>query len=586
MCGITGFNGKFETALIKKMNAVQSHRGPDGEGIWVATDARVALGHCRLAIIDLSDAGAQPMRHPESGVVISFNGEIYNYPDLRKELEKKGEIFTGHSDTEVILRLYLHEGQAMLRRLIGIFAFVIWDPNSEELFLARDGVGVKPLYYAALEEGFIFASEIKSLLKYRGLPRDVDLTAIRYYLSYLWSPGERTPLKHVKKLLPGHAMVVSSGRITRIWQFYDLPYDQQKLTFSESDAIDAVKSTLEQAVQRQMLSDVEVGAFLSGGLDSSAIVAFARQYAGDRKLRCFTIEMDTREALGEGMVQDLPYARCVADHLGVELNVVRAGPEMAYRLEEMVWHLDEPQADFAALNVLMISELARDSGIKVLLSGAGGDDIFTGYRRHIALDKERYWGGLPRATRAGLAYVANRLPTGNPVMRKLRKAFQYADLDAEQRIAAYFDWLSPGRQARIFGPALLYSAEQEPAFAVLQETMRKLPDTTGRLDRMMYIEGKHFLTDHNLNYSDKMSMAAGVETRVPFLDPDLIELAVRLPIDLKHRKGEGKWILKKAMEGLLPNPVIYRPKTGFGVPLRYWLRHQLSGYVRERVSRT
>ena len=584
MCGIVGYCGsQFGVELIEGMNAVQQHRGPDGSGTWRSDEHGVALGHRRLSIIDLSETGAQPMVHPETGVVITFNGEIYNYRELRRDLEARGEVFRGTSDTEVILRAYLTSGRDVLSQLNGIFAFAIWDPRSHSLLVARDGFGVKPLYYSCLDAGFLFASEIKSLLAYEGLPRELDHTALRSYLSFLWSPGERTPLVHVRKLDPGHAMLVEEGRVKEVWQFYELPYAKPKLDLSETDAVAAVTETLGKAVERQMVADVEVGAFLSGGLDSSALVALAKQKT-EHPMRCFTIAMDDEEARKEGITQDLPYAERVAKHLGVELNVAAADPDMAARLPEMIWHLDEPQADFAALNVLMISQLARESGIKVLLSGAGGDDIFSGYRRHTALLAERYWGWLPRPGRHALAQIARGLPVGNAKLRKVRKVFQNADLDPDERIVSYFDWLGPGLESQLFAADLWQDALSRPAGEEMRQAISRLPASASRLDRMLYLDSRYFLTDHNLNYSDKMSMATGVEARVPFLDPDLVDLVVRLPDAYKHTGREGKSVLRKAMEGTLPHEIIHRPKTGFGVPLRYWLRNQLQEFVGDTLS--
>ncbi|HKQ30217.1 MAG TPA: asparagine synthase (glutamine-hydrolyzing) [Burkholderiales bacterium] len=583
MCGIAGFAGKFPPTLLDRMAELLAHRGPDDAGTLYLSEPDIGLAHRRLSIIDLSPAGHQPMWDATRTVAIVFNGEIYNYRELRAELVASGYAFHGASDTEVLLNLYLRDGDNMLARLNGIFAFAIWDRRDCSLFLARDGLGVKPLYYAEPSGGFLFASELKALLAEPSVPRDLDSMAVQAYLTYLWCPAPHTLLRAVKKLEPGYALRVQGGRIVRQWRYYDLPYAASIEPLSERDAVGAVRATLKTAVARQMVADVPVGAFLSGGLDSSAVAAMAREHTAGR-LQCFTIGLQGAADGWEGMADDLPYAQRVAKHLGVDLHVVHVGPEMADRLSEMIYHLDEPQADPAPLNVLFISELARRMDIKVLLSGAGGDDLFTGYRRHYALSQERFLTWLPRLVRRGLSVVADALPPTFPLARRASRALRYLDLPPNERIASYFYWSTPQTVSALIGPALRESLAASSPAASLLASLANLPSSTPMLNRMLYLEAKHFLADHNLNYTDKMSMAAGVEVRVPLLDPDLVSLAARLPLTFKQRGRAGKWILKRAMEGVLPHDVIYRPKTGFGAPLRRWLRHELQPVVEETLS--
>jgi len=580
MCGLAGFSGHFPARFLDRANRSLAHRGPDGEGVWFDEAAGAGLAHRRLSIIDLSPAGAQPMASDDGAVVLVFNGEIYNFRALRAELEAAGQRFRGHSDTEVLLRLYLAEGERMLERLDGIFAFALWDGRRRALLLARDGLGVKPLYYAATPAGVAFASEIKALSQAPEVSRTLDPVALRHYLGLLWCPAPRTLLREVKKLEPGQAMWLRGGQIERQWRFYELPFRQPILTITAADAAGQVREAVRLAVSRQMVADVPVGAFLSGGLDSSAVVAFARACAGSR-LQCFSIELDGEDARREGMAADLPYAQAVARHLDVDLHTVRAGPEMADGLADMIYHLDEPQADPAPLNALLIARLAREHGIKVLLSGAGGDDIFTGYRRHRALGLERHWAWLPQVLRAGLAAGARRLPARPASLRRLGKAFQYADLDGDARLASYFNWLAPDLVEGLLAADLREAGcGENPLIGSLAD----LPADTAAINKMLYLECRHFLADHNLNYTDKMGMAAGVEVRVPLLDRDLVALAARLPVEYKQRGAEGKWIFKKAMEGILPAEVVYRPKTGFGAPLRAWLHGPLQGLLADTLS--
>ena len=583
MCGIAGYSGGFERGLLARLNAAIAHRGPDGAGDFFSSDGQVALTHRRLAIIDLSPTGAQPMADAATGVTITYNGEIYNYRELRAQLVASGVVFVGPSDTEVILRLYLERGRAALPQLNGIFAFAIWDPRARSLLVARDGPGIKPLYYTQTARGFLFASELKALLTCADVDRSIDPRAVWLYLTYLWAPTPHTMLESVRKLEPGTAMLVRDGRIVERWRFYELPYPTATFTGDPVAAAEAVRNTLDTAVHRQMVADVPVGAFLSGGLDSSSIVAFARKYAPDQRIQCFTIETTT-SAAEEGFVDDLPYARRVARHLDVDLHTIRVGPEIVTHFERMVRHLDEPQADLAPLNALMICQLAREHGIKVLLSGAGGDDIFTGYRRHYALMQERLWDWLPQPARALLGATAGALPTGRPLLRRVRRALADAGLDGDARLVSYFAWLTQPESAPLLAPGLLSALGDWTPSRPLLEGLSAIAAEPDRLNRMLFLEGKFFLCDHNLNYTDKMGMAVGVEVRVPFLDPDLMQLAASLPAGFKQHGREGKWILKHAMQGVLPHDVIHRPKTGFGVPLRRWLRNELREVVADLLS--
>jgi asparagine synthase (glutamine-hydrolysing) len=579
MCGIAGFSGhpaaKASDAVLDRIG----HRGPDGRGRYNSADGSISLFHTRLAILDPTPDGAQPMATADGQVVITFNGEIYNFRELRSELQKRGYAFCSHTDTEVLLALYLEHGTALLEKLNGIYAFALWDASSELLFAARDGLGVKPLYFSESGGAFAFASEIKALLCFPWVPRTLDPQALAHYVRYLWCPSPRTPLAEVHKLEPGTALIVREGRIVKRWRHYTLPAPGPDMSRSIADWTADVRRTLATAVERQMVSDVPLGAFLSGGLDSSAIVAYARQHTTER-LQCFTIDFGEQLAKEEGLERDFPYAERVARHLDVDLHVVRVDSGMAGELARMVWQLDEPQADFSSLNVLFISRLARQHGIKVLLSGAGGDDLFTGYRRHRALGLNAVWDRMPRTLRGFLAGVGRRLPGRPPLLRRLAKLLSATKIVGDARLASYFDW-APARTVRnLFMPEVARTLKEEPLLAALES----MPATATPLQRMLLLEQRYFLADHNLNYTDKMSMAAGVEARVPFLDPDLVALAARIPDRFRQHGAQSKWVLKKAMEGILPNDVIYRPKAGFGVPLRGWLRGPLKTMQHDLLS--
>jgi len=583
MCGIAGFSGDFEPGLLQRMNSAQAHRGPDDSDTLFLPEARVGLAHRRLSIIDLSERGRNPMWDATRKVVIIYNGELYNYRELRRELLADGYLFNSDTDTEVLLNLYLRDGEKMLERLNGIFAFAIWDTRKRSLLVARDGVGVKPLYYAETPRGFLFASELKALLQEPSIDRTLDLEAVRHHVLFLWCPSPITMLRSVRKLEPGMALVIKDGRVAQRFRFYDPRFDREFVDWPDGDAIVQVRKYLTRAVDRQLMSDVPLGAFLSGGLDSSSVVALAQRRIEPDKLQCFTIGFKSKEAQIEGMADDLPYAQRVAAHLGVDLHTIWVGPEMVDELAKMVFYLDEPQADPAPINALFISQLARSQGIKVLLSGAGGDDIFTGYRRHYALLREPIWSWLPHRLREALRSASSHVRPTTELRRRVAKAFRYADLDGDQRILSYFHWTPPDVLSGVFSPAL--RALRSPDLAgPVPDALASLPDSVAALNRMLYLEIKFFLTDHNLNYVDKVSMASGVEVRVPMLDPELMDLAARLPLRLKQRGRHGKWILRKAMEPYLPREVIERKKAGFGAPLRHWLRHDLRPLIEEVLS--
>jgi asparagine synthase (glutamine-hydrolysing) len=582
MCGINGFVGNFSPELLRQTSDVLSHRGPDDFGNFYNVSSSVGLAHRRLSIVDLSPLGHQPMFSTDSAVVLVYNGEIYNQLELRTELIMRGYVFRGHSDTEVLLNMYLAEGADMLPKLNGIFAFAIWDARKQSMLLARDALGVKPLYYSALNGRFAFASEIKALLHLVPEARELDVTSLHRYLSFLWCPGEGTPLKAVKKLLPGQAMWVHAGQIERRWTWYQLPvFRGVYADLDESSALKGTTRHLRQAVRRQMMADVPVGAFLSGGLDSSAIVAFAREINPD--IHCFTI--DANGGQEAGATNDLPYALKVAKHLGVPLDVVSIDADrMAGDLERMVAQLDEPLADPAPLNVLYISQLARDQGMKVLLSGAGGDDLFTGYRRHRAVQAERLWRWLPHGLRSGLAQATAGLDQQRAFTRRLSKLFSGAALEGDDRLVEYFRWARESDLLDLYTTETRQALGAELAASPMLDFLYPLPNCISPLDRMLALEQRFFLADHNLTYTDKMSMAVGVEVRVPFLDLELVEFSAHIPMSLKQRGSEGKWILKQAMEPFLPHEVIYRPKSGFGAPLRRWMQHDLRSLLGDLLS--
>jgi len=580
MCGITGAIGLHDCPKERLLKLIE-HRGPDSNG-WFEEDG-IFLGHTRLAIQDLSENGNQPFFSHDGRYVIIFNGEIYNHFEIRKDLEKMYP-FKSTCDTETLLYAYIQYGPGVLNKLNGIFAFAIYDRQQKEIFLVRDQFGIKPFYYYQDGGQFLFSSELKSFTAF-----DIDTTissrAIANYLTFLWSPGASTPFAKVKKLLPGHYFKCSLADLPKAQpvRYYTIPFNGKYSDKTEKDLIDELENKLIAAVDRQLLSDVPVGFFLSGGMDSSLLVAIARKLYPDRKLPCFTIDAGE---LGktEGFADDLPYARKVAEYLNVDLTVVPAGPNIIANFDAMVWHLDEPQADLAPLNIINICREARDNGILVLIGGTGGDDVFSGYRRHQALNAEKYVSKLPKPVRQLLMKSLSALPAGRPAFRRIKKGVADLDKTAAYRIAGYFRWLPYDRVKRLFADKFLSKLQDYDPLDQIIALKKDIPQEKNLLNQMLYFEMMTFLVDHNLNYTDKLSMAAPVEVRVPFLDIDLVAFSATIPPSLKMKGKETKYLLRKVAERYLPNEVIYRPKTGFGAPVRKWITNDLENMIADRLS--
>ena len=583
MCGIVGFSTSeqiFDSSVLVDALCKLRHRGPDAEGTWINDDATVGLGHTRLSILDLSDSASQPMLYDNRYTLI-YNGEIYNYEQLRQELILLGYKFESTGDTEVVLKWFVEFGTRGFSRFNGIFALAIWDNETKTLILARDKMGVKPMYYTESDGKFAFASEIKALSNFIIWDWEVDVSALVNYVSFIYNPAITTPNSSVKKLKPGEILFIRGGKVarsmtteSRLRSYRDYPEKDKNYYIS------GVREHLSNAVSRQMISDVEVGGFLSGGLDSSAICYFAKNLQKD--LQCFTISSNMDQE--PGSVSDLPYAKQMADYLGVKLHIFETTSDSLTKgLEDMVYQLDEPLADPAALNVYLISQFARKMGIKVLLSGAGGDDLFTGYRRHQALESEKFWDWLPLSSRKLFNITLNKYPSLSG-LRRLRKLVAASMLDPKLRLVEYHLWASGDLLRSLFRDEfrehVLNDIIAEPMLSHLNE----LPPRLDRMEQLLSLEKRFFLAEHNLTYTDKMSMAAGVEVRVPFLDNDLVDFAQEIPTRYKQFLFEGKWVLKKAMESYLPKSLIYRPKTGFGVPLRSWMQNELSEMKNDLLS--
>lgn len=587
MCGICGYVGLHQPRLLKAMSDTMIYRGPDDSGEWFDETAQVGLAHRRLSIIDLSPAGHQPMLNADGSICMSYNGEIYNFLEHREYLLKKGYQFRGHSDSEVLLYLYEEFGIDFLNKLNGMFALAIWDSRTRDMILARDHAGIKPLYYWQNGQKLYFASEIKALLKIPGIPLELNESQIQMYLTLLWVPGEETMLKDIYKIEPGHYLRWKDGNIEKK-QWFHLIYEQDE-SVREEEWIERVHDTFMAATRRQMISDVPLGAFLSGGLDSSSIVACMRESFPNREIKCYTMAYDEKDLEREGFENDFPYAKKVAKHLDLEMTTMFFKPDMVNLLPKMVFHMDEPDADPTAIVTYIVSKLARDDGRVVLLSGTGGDEVFFGYRSHQAYRLMEHLGNIPRGLMGPLLSGANTLSrlvqsAHGPLSRRLNKFQRALMADGLERHMALVDWCSPEVRNEILSPELKSRLQGGEA---IPNSMIKYFDQfigKGELNRHSYILIQTFLAAHNFLYTDKCGMATSVENRVPFMDVDLMRLCATIPERFKLKGKETKYLLKKSMERYLPKDVIYRGKTGFSPPLREWIINGLEPMIQEYLA--
>lgn len=570
MCGICGIvdysRPMVDERLVWAMTETLNHRGPDDSGVAVLGPA--GLGHTRLTILDLTSAGHQPMRTDDGRVTLVYNGEVYNFPELRRTLEAEGVTFHSRSDTEVVLQAYVRWGTDCFAKLNGMFALALWDAPSQTLHMARDRFGIKPLYYCASESGLVFGSEIKALLASGRVRRDLNWHALHEFLYYGNALGTRTFFGGVGKLPPGHHLTLSRHgvRTAPYWSADDLPPVMDGLhVVSET-----VRRRLADAVGAHLVSDVPVGVFLSGGIDSSAITALASQRYGGR-LKTFSVGFDFN-----GGVNELPKAKSVAQQFGTEHHELHvAGASMPAVIERLVRCHDEPFADAANIPLYLLCEQLKGS-IKVVLQGDGGDEMFGGYRRYRVAARERLWRW---AARAALGFDA-LAPRSRTYYRAARFVRAMAHPDAALRSALLLTsetLASP--PTRALAPEIRRTVEQYDPFARYREFAGRFQHLDP-VQRLLHTDAAILLPDTFLEKVDKATMAHSIEVRVPFLDADLSQYAMALPANLKVRAGQGKWILRRALRGIVPDAILDGKKLGFSVPLDYWMRAPLAGYMR------
>jgi asparagine synthase (glutamine-hydrolysing) len=570
MCGIAGIVASDrlqfdERARLEAMRDIITHRGPDDAGLYV--DGRAALGHRRLSIVDLA-AGHQPLANEDETVWIVFNGEIYNHADVRPELEREGHRYRTRSDTETIVHAYEQWGDACVNRLRGMFAFGIWDAPRRRLLLARDRLGVKPLYWADVNGRLLFASEIKSILESGLVAARANEAALPELLSTRYLSGTQTLFGGIHRLLPGHTLVYENGRVT-INQYWDVPTGQhveEIARLSDQEAVQRFRDLLEQSVRIRLMADVPLGMFLSGGIDSSAVAALMAGMI-DRPLQTFSV------AFKERAFSELDYARQVSAAIKADAHEIVIDDEDFFgALPKLIWHEDEPIAHPSSVPLYFVSELARRH-VTVVLSGDGGDELFAGYDKYRVERKERTYERLPAPARALLGQVGRLAPQGMPGRNFLR----HVALSGWERYLDASTLFPLDEQRKLFRPEVrALVARDDPR----QEAMAHLRRPSGHwLSSLQYLDLKSYLPLDILTKVDRLSMAHSIEARVPLLDHKLVEFVARLPPEMKLRGDTGKYVFKRAMRGILPDAIIDRPKKGFAIPLERWFRGRLAELV-------
>lgn len=564
-----------DSSILSRMGKATFHRGPDDEGSYAGDG--VLLGMRRLSIIDV-EGGHQPISNEDDTVWAVCNGEIYNFRELRETLLGKGHKFKTGSDTEVIVHLYEEYGDNLVDHLNGMFGFAIWDVKKKRLLLGRDRLGIKPVYYYQDADRLVFATESKAILVALGKEPTLDPVALEQYLSLGYVPQPYSIIEGIQKLPPATLMVCEKGKIQQhvYWQM-SAKTDE---SIDEQEWAALVLEKLESAVTSQMVSDVPLGAFLSGGIDSSCIVAMMAKHS-DRPIKTYSIGFDTGKAAA--YYNELPYARQVSDLFGTDHKEILVQPDVVELLPKLLWHMDEPVADTAFITTFLISEFARQD-VTVILSGVGGDELFGGYRRYLGEHYGRYYNLLPKWLRSHvLSPIAKKLPSDrhSPLMNISRYARSYIlsnELSFEERYRSY---------VQVFGEEMRGKLVKSPVndtYDALSQAFKQASDGDA-VSRLLQVDLLTQMPDDLLMLTDKMTMAASIECRVPLLDDELVDLAARIPSRLKVNGGSLKHILKKALRGVLPDEILYRKKRGFGAPMGSWLKHELLPLMRYILSR-
>ena len=578
-----GFPASADIASAMRDSMV--HRGPDDGGVWCSPDRRVALAHRRLSIVDLSAAGKQPMCNEDGTIWITYNGEVYNHSALRAGLEAKGHVYRSQTDTETIVHLYEDEGPACVERLQGMFAFAIWDSRRRQLFLARDRLGVKPLYYAAPPGGFVFGSEIKALLKHPAISPDLDVEAFTHYLTFLSTPAPLTMFAGIRKLAPAQRLTLTADgrlRCDTYWSPFSSNAARQAERMTEDEMLEHMMGLLRGSIAKRMMSDVPFGVFLSGGVDSSTNVALMSELMAE-PVRTFSVAFKDHTKYNE-----LDYARVIArrfqtDHHEVLIDV----DDLGDFIPDLVHHQDEPLADWVCVPLYFVSKLARETGTIVVQVGEGSDELFHGYRhyiRHARLQRQ-LWGPLHRLPLPVLRVAAD---CAEAAAFRLGRGHQQADLIVSAAARQLPFWggsicYRGQTKARVLADGYMKRFDSHDVVQRMWDEAERGKECPDLLQVMTYVELKNRLAELLLARVDKMTMATSVEARVPFLDHDFVEFVLAMPERMKVRNGLGKYALKRAVDDLLPKDLVYRPKQGFGAPVSEWFRGDFGDRARREI---
>ncbi len=589
MCGIAGLISPKPEDLIGLMLKSIEHRGFDDEGVFVSDkfgqhQLKTCLGHRRLSIIDTSAAGHQPFFSADGRYVLTYNGELYNYLEIKAELEAKGYKFHTDSDTEVLISAFQEWQIDCLPKLNGMFAFAVWDEREKSLTLVRDRSGIKPLYYARIGDKFVFASEIKAILATKLIRAEIDLEGLHQFLTFLWTVHEKTLFKEIYQLPPAHFLVWKDGKIS-IKEWWDLDFSREEKDKSENFWRERVLETLDRCVEMEMIADVPLGAFLSGGVDSSSIVALMTHHT--KKVSTYTTGISAEDLSYDIIPDDVEWSRRVAGIFPIDYHETLLTPDLTELLPKLVYQMDAPVIDMAIPSFL-ISEQARATQ-KVMLSGMGGDEIFAGYPRQMAMQIAGLTDFIPSAVRRPLMKTLDSMLYGGvkgkltAPLRNAKKFVRSAAMEFENRYLGFGTYFTDEMKSRLYTKNLGDSMKDFDAYAQHRTFFEKSKDATP-LNRLLYVDFKTFMPALNLDTTDKTSMAANLEVRVPFLNHELVSLSEKIPAELKIKGIKRKYILKKAVESILPKEVIWRKKAGFSAPVRAWLRTSLKPMIDDLLA--
>ena len=578
MCGICGVVSShnqeaLDQFVLRRMCQALYHRGPDDHGYYA--DSYAMLGARRLSIIDLV-TGNQPVTNEDQSVWVVFNGEIYNYREVRTRLEASGHVFRSQGDTEVIAHAYEQYGVRCVEHFNGMFALAIWDKRHRRLFLARDRIGIKPLYYWSSQTQIVFGSELNAIVTHPAVPMEIDPIALDYFLTLEYIPGPRTIFRGICKLPPGHCLIFQDGSL-KIERYWDIA--PQALPQDEQGCQEALAELIKDSVQKRLVSDVPLGAFLSGGIDSSTVVAFMSQ-ASSSPVKTFSIGFEDES------YNELPYARQVATSFGTEHHEQRMSPDIAALAEQLAGHLDEPLADFSIFSTYLVSQMASQF-VKVVLSGDGGDEVFGGYDTYVAQNLDGYYRLLPDSLRKkvvpGLLKLIPPQPAKKGLVNKAKRFVEGSVYPGSLQHARWMLFLDEGDKQTLYQPEWRNLLNGDQATALLKNLF-KTASRWDSLAQQQYVDIKTYLADDILTKVDRMSMAVSIEARVPLLDHRIVEFALNLPPHMKLHRGRTKIILRNTMKGILPENVLTKPKQGFSIPLKNWLRGPLRPLLTDLLS--